>query len=104
VVFRRAVDCEIQLQQAASVTFAPGFLAENAAHVAGALNTLPFSDEGPVNQTVTGPPQTVSTTNNVVLPGVAAETRALHILTAPGDYRSPSEGSNPSSTGILPPT
>jgi hypothetical protein len=30
------------------ITFAPGFLAENTAHISGALNTLPFSDEGAV--------------------------------------------------------
>jgi hypothetical protein len=35
--------------------------------------------------TVTGQQQTVTTTNNVVLPAVAAESSALHILTAPGD-------------------
>jgi len=29
-----------------SATIAPGFLAENAAHITGALNTLPFTDEG----------------------------------------------------------
>ena len=31
-----------------SITFAPGFLAENKAHISGALNTLPFSDEGAI--------------------------------------------------------
>lgn len=35
--------------------------------------------------TVTGQSQTVTTTNNVALPGVTGETRALHLLTAPGD-------------------
>ena len=163
-----------------SATFAPGFLAENNAHISGALNTLPFSDEGavisgttaitttsqtqqvvsvtysatgvptktitpttvttttqsqvtpnnttsgsatvsgprtifstatatrnqpvvtlvgpatglPTNKalagqsfttTTTGQKQTVKTTNNVILPAVAAETADLRILTAPGD-------------------
>ena len=35
--------------------------------------------------TITKQGQTVSTTNNVTLPAVTGETRALHILTAPGD-------------------
>jgi hypothetical protein len=162
-----------------SVTVAPGFLVESAGHLSGAINTLPFTDEGaivsgttarqvttqnadvvqvtydangvptkvvtpvttttttqttvtPNNQTVgtatvSGPRtitstataargkvtttvgaatglatdpskagqqftttntqqgQTVSTTNNNSLPGITGETRALHIITAPGD-------------------
>jgi hypothetical protein len=46
-------------------------------------------DPSKANQTFTSvqttQKQTVSTTNNVSLPGITGETRALHILTVPGD-------------------
>ena len=54
----------------------------------GAKSGLP-KDPSKANQTFTNVEttqrQTVSTTNNVALPGITGETRALHILTAPGD-------------------
>ncbi len=179
-IFDEQLIVKYKFNKDTSVTIAPGFLAESAGHVTGALNSLPFSDENaissgttavqttvqdqdvvaitynaagvptktvtpltttttvqttitPNNQTVgaatvSGPRtitstavavrkggafaatgaasglpndpskanqsftttitrqgQTVSTTNNVTLPAVTGETRALHILTAPGD-------------------
>ncbi len=47
-VFDEQLIVKYNFNKATSVTLAPGFLAENAAHVTGALNTLPFSDEGAV--------------------------------------------------------
>jgi hypothetical protein len=44
-----------------SATFAPGFLAENTAHITGALNTLPFTDEGAV---ISGTTAITTTTQN----------------------------------------
>ena len=44
-----------------SATIAPGFLAENTAHITGALNTLPFTDEGAV---ISGTTAITSTTQN----------------------------------------
>ncbi|MEI9895837.1 MAG: putative porin [Chthoniobacter sp.] len=55
-----------------SVTLAPGFMAESAGHLTGLRNTLPFTDES-----------AVAGVNP--LPAITGETRALHILTAPGD-------------------
>jgi hypothetical protein len=180
-IFDQQLITKYKLNKNTSVTVAPGFLLENSAHITGANNTLPFTDEAavisgttavtttvqqqevvaisynaagvptktitpqtvttttqtqytPNNQTigaatVSGPrtitstavasrnnpasslvgaaaagvpvnpklagqtftttttsqTQTVSTTNNVTLPAVAAEDADLHILTAPGD-------------------
>ncbi len=54
----------------------------------GAASGLP-NDPSKANQsfttTINKQDQTVSTTNNVTLPAVTGETRALHLLTAPGD-------------------
>jgi hypothetical protein len=44
-----------------SITFAPGFLAENNARISGAINTLPFTDEGAV---ISGTTAITTTTMN----------------------------------------
>ena len=179
-IFEEQLIVKYNFNKNTSITIAPGFLSESAGHVSGALNSLPFTDEGAISSgttaaqttvqqqnlvsvsynaagvptktttpltvttttqttitpnnradgaaTISGPrtitstasssrngavitqvgkasglatdkskanqtftstetaqKQTVSTTNNVVLPGITGETRALHILTAPGD-------------------
>ena len=52
---------------------------------ASGVKTDPSKANQTFTSTIVGQSQTVTTTNNVVLPGVTGETRALHILTAPGD-------------------
>lgn len=50
-----------------SVTLALGFLAESAAHISGALNTLPFSDEGAISSGTTAVQTTVQDVNQVAI-------------------------------------
>jgi len=52
---------------------------------ASGLATDPSKANKTFTSTETSQRQTVSTTNNVVLPGITGETRALHLLTVPGD-------------------
>jgi len=48
-----------------SVTFAPGFLVESAGHVSGALDSLPFTDEGAISNGTTAVQTTVQNANQV---------------------------------------
>jgi len=50
-----------------SVTVAPGFLSESAGHLTGALNTLPFTDEGPIVTGTTAVQTTVQEVDNVAI-------------------------------------
>ncbi|MDR3404928.1 MAG: putative porin [Chthoniobacter sp.] len=50
-----------------SVTVAPGFLSESAAHITGALNTLPFSDENAIVTGTTAVQTTVQDANLVAI-------------------------------------
>ncbi|MEP6670816.1 MAG: putative porin [Chthoniobacter sp.] len=50
-----------------SVTIAPGFLSESAAHITGALNTLAFSDENAIVTGTTAVQTTVQEVDNVVI-------------------------------------
>ncbi|MEP6671521.1 MAG: putative porin [Chthoniobacter sp.] len=66
-IFQEQLVATYKFNKDTSVTVAPSFLAENAAHMTGTINKLPFSDEGAISSGTTAVQTTVQEVDNVAI-------------------------------------